>query len=287
MKNDQTVCSKSGRFLLYKRMIRFHVRIGLSFTSKKMKTYYYSKPTDDVIASVHQNFHVPDDYQILVTSLRGRIWNYFVRTLAAGFGWIYSRLFLHVKVVGKEKLKSMQDGYFVYGNHTQPLGDVFTPLTIFSPYRFYAIADQANWGIPIIGKYLVRYGGLPVGNNLHQSIQLVKAIKIVIQKQKGIILIYPEAHVWPYYPKIRPFPATSFHFPVALHKASFTITTTYQHSSFHVKPKITVYVDGPFYPDSSLGKKEAQLKLHQQILAQLTQRARLSNYSYYHYQPKK
>lgn len=249
-----------------------------------MRTYYYKKLTDDLVDSKQQNFQLDDDYQILPISLGAKIWNPIARTLAAAFGWIYSRLLLHVRVKGKEKLRHVKSGYFVYGNHTQPMGDVFTPLTIFSPYRFYAIAGQANWGIPFIGKYLVRYGGLPVGKDLNQSIKLIKAIKTVIRQQHGIVMIYPEAHVWPYYTKIRTFDETSMHFPVTLNAPSFTATTTYTKSRFFKKPRITVYIDGPFYPDKTLNKKEAQKKLHQLIFAQLTNRAKLSNYSYIKYQ---
>lgn len=253
-----------------------------------MKTYYYSKFTDNIVNSANQDFSLPDDYQIIPTSLSARIWNVFVRYLAAGFGWVYSRIFLHVHVVGKEKLSSFKNtGYFVYANHTQPMGDAFTPLTIYPVKKFYAIADQANWGIPIIGKYLVRYGGLPVGNDLKQSFKLIKAIKTVIQEKHGMVLIYPEAHVWPYYTKIRPFNDTSMHFPVQLKAPSFTATTTYQKKRFFKRPKITIYIDGPFKVDPTLAKKKAQKKLHDEIWKSLTNRAKLSNYNYYHYQKVK
>lgn len=249
-----------------------------------MKTYYYHELTDDVVKSARQNYHLPDDYQIFPTSSSGKIWNKVVRTLAAAFGWLYSRLYLHVKVVGQEKLRKAPNGYFVYSNHTQALGDVFTPLTIFSPYRLYIIAGQANWGIPWIGKYLVPYGGLPVGNDFKQTAKLIKAIKTVLQIKKGTVVVYPEAHVWPYYTKIRPFPATSMHFPVALNAPSFTATSTYVKAKIFKRPRLIIYIDGPFYPDQRLSKKEQQEKLHQQILAQLTKRAKLSNYTYTNYQ---
>src|SRR5699024_12184657 len=109
----------------------------------------------------------------------------------------------------------------INGNHTSHMLDVFTLLTILPIKNFYAIANQANWGIPFIGKYLVRYGGLPVGKNMKQSLKLIKAIQTVIKDKKGEILIYPEAHVWPYYTKIRQFDATSMQCPVKLKATSF------------------------------------------------------------------
>ena len=43
--------------------------------------------------------------------------------------------------------------------------------------NYYAIANQANWGIPVIGKILLPYGGLPVGKTIKQAINLLKAVK--------------------------------------------------------------------------------------------------------------
>lgn len=252
-----------------------------------MKTYYYTKLTDDVVQSQQQDYQLPDNYQILPNGRFNQSWNWFARKLAAGFGWVYSRLFMRVTVVGKEKLTAVGgQGYFVYANHTQPLGDVFTPLTIFPPEKFYAIANQANWGIPFIGKALVRYGGLPVGKNLRQSVKLVKAIKQVVIKQQGVVMVYPEAHVWPYYTKIRPFPVTSFHFPAELKAPVFTLTTTYRQPTFGKRPRTVMYLDGPYYPDETLALKQAQEKLHQEVQQVLIKRAATSDYQFCHYMQK-
>lgn len=250
-----------------------------------MRTFYYSHTTDDVVQSYQQDYSLSQNYTIFPQNLLGKLWNPCARILASAFGWIYTRLFLRVQVVGKEKLKPFKKiGYFVYGNHTQPLGDVFSPLTIYPIHNFYAIAGQANWGIPVIGKLLVRYGGLPVGKNLKQASQLIKAVTTVIQDKHGVVLIYPEAHVWPYYTKIRPFAETSFNFPVKLGAPCFTQTTTYQKTAWLKRPKITIYIDGPFYPKSNLPAKAAQTALYNEICNSLKTNAKLSNYKYCNYQ---
>ncbi|MGZ7886827.1 lysophospholipid acyltransferase family protein [Lactobacillus crispatus] len=251
------------------------------------RIYYYQKTIDDVVDSHDQNFSLPDNYVILPNSLGARIWSTTARHLACAFGWVVFRFFDHVKVVGQEKLKQVNGGYFIYGNHTRPMGDVFTSLTIFPIKNFYAIANQANWGIPFIGKYLVRYGGLPVGKNMKQSLKLIKAIQTVIKDKKGEILIYPEAHVWPYYTKIRPFDATSMHFPVKLNAPSFVMTKTYHKKWLSKRPSAVIYIDGPFYPDTNLSRKEAQNKLHDEIWQVMKQRAKNSDYEYCQYIQKK
>ncbi|MBD5429401.1 1-acyl-sn-glycerol-3-phosphate acyltransferase [Lactobacillus sp.] len=248
----------------------------------KQKIYYYHKLTDDLVESDNQNFSLNDNYQIINQNFPNKI----VRTLAGSFAYLLSYGILHVKVVGKEKLVPYKHkGYFVFANHTQPINDAFMPLTLLGIQDYYALASQSNWGIPFIGKYLLPYGGLPVGKDLKQNVSLLKAIKLLIKQNKHIV-IYPEAHVWPYYTKIRPFPTTSMNFPVTFKTPSFTMTTTYQKRKHSTKPKIIVYIDGPFFTDEKLPKKQQQMQLHEKIYQQLKQRAATSNCSLYHYQKK-
>ncbi|WEV38741.1 1-acyl-sn-glycerol-3-phosphate acyltransferase [Lactobacillus sp. ESL0680] len=201
--------------------------------------------------------------------------------------FIYLKLILKVQLVGKEKLTASQNqGQFIYANHTQAFGDVVMPLAVIPASDYYAIASQANWGIPILGKLVLPYFGLPVGHNLKEASKLISAITTLIAKQKTIV-IYPEAHVWPYYTQIRPFSATSMHFPIKLNTPSYAMTTTYQQPKSGKQgkhPQIIVYLDGPFYPDPNLDNKHAQQKLHDQIVAAMQERAKLSNYDYCTYQ---
>ncbi len=246
--------------------------------------YYYQHLTDDVVVTKSQEYHLPENYTIFPHSLGGRIWSKIVRFLAHLISIIYIRLILRVRIVGKSKLSLLRDqGYFIYGNHTQAFGDVVLPLSIISASDYYAIGAQANWSLPILGKLVLPYFGLPVGQDLNQSGKLIKAVTAVI-KAKKVVVIYPEAHVWPYYTKIRPFPATSMHFPIMLAAPSFAMTTTYSKPKRGTKPKMTVYIDGPFYPDTSLNKKQAQKKLHSQIHQTMQKRALLSDYEYCTYQ---
>ncbi len=68
-------------------------------------------------------------------------------------------------------------------------------------------------------------------------------------KNKHSITIYPEAHIWPYYTKIRPFKEVSFKYPIQLNAPVYCITNTYQNYGKHNKIQLVTYVDGPFYPN--------------------------------------
>lgn len=88
--------------------------------------------------------------------------------------------------------------------------------------------------------------------------EFYRAVKTRIE-EKNAVIIYPEGHLWPYYTGIRPFENTSFRFPVELNVPSFCMTTTYTGKQGK-KPKITIYIDGPFYPDMTLDRKREARK---------------------------
>ena len=104
------------------------------------------------------------------------------------------------------------------------------------------------------------------------------------------VIIYPEAHVWPYYTQIRPFEKTSFRFPAELNKPVYVMTTTYTHRHFLKniikRPKVNVYIDGPFYPDTGAGIKDNQKMLHDRVYEVMKSRSHLSDYEYIRYERK-
>ncbi|WP_227002051.1 1-acyl-sn-glycerol-3-phosphate acyltransferase [Pediococcus damnosus] len=176
-----------------------------------------------------------------------------------------------------------QTGAFIYANHTQPLGDALLPMLVAIPRRAYPIAEPANLGIPIVGRLLAMGGALILPAKLSQMIQFQRAMNARLDQHQRVF-IYPEAHVWPYYTKIRPFPVGAFHYPVAADLPSYSMTITYQKGRLLSRPKQVVYFDGPFMPDKSLPRKQRQQKLHDQIHAQMVTRSHQSNVSFMTYQ---
>jgi 1-acyl-sn-glycerol-3-phosphate acyltransferase len=122
-------------------------------------------------------------------------------------------------------------------------------------------------------------GAIPVPDNLHDMTKFNQTIKTRLNQGKAIVT-YPEGHLWPYCTKIRPFAAAAFHLPIKYQAPVYVATTTYQKSRFHKKPKITIYIDGPFHVDANLSKKQAQAKLHDDVKKAMESRAKLSNYEY-------
>ena len=75
----------------------------------------------------------------------------------------------------------------------------------------------------------------------------------------------------------------SFRYPVEENKPVFCFTTTYQKRKFSKLPKVTVYIDGPFFPDANLSLKDNRKKLRDLVYETMLERSKNSTYEYAHY----
>lgn len=246
------------------------------------KEIIYESYTEDVVTSVGQQYCLPEDYCWLKESRSYAVKSKIAYGAGLIFASIYCPLVLHVKVKGRKKLP--KDGsFYLYGNHTQPVGDAFIPAWVCRGKRLYVPVSPANLGIPVIGRLLPYLGGLPVPADKKQLKQFLQALKARTESGNAIV-IYPEAHVWPYYTKIRPFDSSSFSYPVQWNCPVYSMTSTYQKRKMGETPRITVYVDGPFWPDPLLkSKKEQKENLREQVEHTMRERSRESTYEYYQY----
>ena len=103
--------------------------------------------------------------------------------------------------------------------------------------------------------------------------------------RKHLVAIYPEAHVWDYYTKIREFKEDSFRYPVKLESPSYAITTTYRKRK-NKNPRIVAYVDGPFYPDKNKTYVEQKIELRDKVLNVMKERAKTNDIEYIKYVKK-
>lgn len=248
------------------------------------KVRYYSSFSDDFEESANQNYKLPDDYEWVRTDILSRFLSGLIYGLAIIFGGAYCKLILHLKVRGRRNLKGMRGDFFLYGNHTQPVGDVFIPALCVLPKRIFTLVSPANYGIPVIGKILPYLGALPVTSSLHGIKELSKAIEQRLAKHHPIV-IYPEAHIWEYYTEIRPYPESSFKFPAKLNKPAFAMTATYRKGKISTRPIMEVYLDGPFYAEGNT-IKEMAADLHQKVYQSMLKRSKQSDYRYIEYRKK-
>ncbi|BDR59310.1 lysophospholipid acyltransferase family protein [Xylocopilactobacillus apicola] len=256
----------------------------MSTSPSKLTTFYHSFK-EDVVTLKHQNYQLPDDYNYSTDRLTYSLLAPAVSLVAKIIAWFYAIIFLHLKVENKDLLKNINQGYFVYGNHTLPMGDSFTIFLLVPLTKVAAIVAPENLAIPVIGPLLPYGGVVPIPSNRHRLLDFNRAVLDKIKKKKAMF-IYPEAHVWPYYTKIRPLELGSFHYPIETGAPVYCKTTTFQNRRWSKKPKVTVYLDGPITWNQDQSKIAQEKELRDKVQACLEKRSCLSTYEYVHYQFK-
>lgn len=253
-----------------------------------VKTLYYTdERVDEFSSAVISPKRIDENYPYLP---KNRLWylGRFVayRLIAMPIAYLYCKLVLHSTFQGRGVLKQVKgNGCFVFGNHTQPTGDAFLPNLALCPGNVYVIVHPNNVSMPVLGRITPYLGALPLPGTLKAMRNFKEAIHTRIAQGRRIV-IYPEAHIWPYYTGIRDFPATSMKYPVELDAPSLVMTTTYRTRRFGRKPRTVTYLDGPFYPDGSLPPKQRAQALRDVIYKTMKKRAAQSDYEYIRYVKK-
>ena len=258
------------------------------------RVFYYASEEDDPIKTDEQEKKVevglPEGYEFIPKNPFVKLYSAVLFRIFKLFGQYYERGYWQAKFYGREKLKKARgEGYVIYANHTNPFHDVFGPA-LAADRRIFTIISPVNLKIPGIGKVLPYIGGLPLGKTKEEKQAFNDAVDERL-KQKKVLVIYPEAHVWPYATKIRKFPAgdRSFKYAVRNNLPIFTMTTTYHKRKDKKRgdlPRMDVYVDGPFWLDAKLSEEENRAKLAKEAYDSMVKYSKKSSYEYFQYRPK-
>ncbi len=246
---------------------------------KGKKIIYYTDELNDEFSQAQITAKKIDgNYRYEQNSLFKKFTHVFwYRIIAMPIAFAFLKLRFAHRIVNRKVLKQAKDtGYFIYGNHTQPVGDAVIPTFISFPRDAYVIVHPANVSMPFLGRVTPSMGAIPLPDGLEANRNFVKVIEKRIQQKKAVF-IYPEAHIWPYYTKIRPFQAKSFHYPVKQKVPVFCFTNTYQKRRFFKHPRLVTYIDGPFYPDASLSPSEQKEQLRNMVYSCMCKRSELSD----------
>lgn len=258
------------------------------------RVFYYASEEDDPIKTDEQEKKVevglPEGYEFIPKNSFVKLYSAMLFRIFKLFGQYYERGYWQAKFYGREKLKKARGkGYVIYANHTNPFHDVFGPA-LAADRRIFTIISPVNLKIPGIGKVLPYIGGLPLGKTKEEKKAFNDAVDERL-KQKKVLVIYPEAHVWPYATKVRKFPAgdRSFKYAVRNNLPIFTMTTTYHKRKDKKRgdlPRMDVYIDGPFWPDVALSEDENRAKLAKEAYDSMVKYSKKSSYEYFQYRPK-
>ncbi|MBQ7924281.1 MAG: hypothetical protein IJ329_03140 [Clostridia bacterium] len=251
------------------------------------KTVYYKDPLNDEFSgtNIHRTV-VGDNFKYIHKNPLWRATAFLVYFLiVVPVVWFFERVLRRVKYVNRKALKKVRkQKCFFYGNHTRVL-DVFTSSLMVLPKRSKVVADPDSASLKGLKNLIQMLGALPLPTTKRGMMEFVKAMDYY--QEKFHIVIYPEAHVWPFYTGVRPFTSASFRYPVKYDAPVIAFFTVYTEPKGFLarfrKANRTIYLSDPIYPDEGLSPKEAQQNLRDKVYAFMMEKSKLSTYKVIEY----
>ena len=246
---------------------------------------YYSDEHNDDFAELNiEQKKLPSDYSYFSKNPLRLLLSFFLYyMIAAPLVFLIQKTVYHEKIVGREKLRPYRKtGFFLYGNHTRVSGDAYTPALITFPKKAYIVANPDSVSIPGIRHLVEDLGTVPISSDIAGMKRFLNAVRVHADRHHAVV-IYPEAHIWPYYTQIRPFKEGAFRYPALTNKPVFCFTVTYQKRRFFDFPRTTVYIDGPFFADNRNTMKQNQIMLRNRCYDAMERRSKNSTYQHVTY----
>jgi 1-acyl-sn-glycerol-3-phosphate acyltransferase len=247
--------------------------------------YYTDELTDEFSNAAITPKRIDGSYRYLRKGFIDRFAHILLyRIIAEPIAWLFLKIKFNHKIINKNVLKKDKTkGYYLYGNHTNPMADAFIPSMLTFPKKASVIVHPNNVSMPVLGAVTPYLGAFPLPDDKEAMKNFGAALTETI-RCKNPIVIYPEAHIWPYYTDIRNFKDTSFHYPVSENVPVYCFTNTYHKKRFGKGCKIITYVDGPFFPDeNATSPKTKRLSLRNQVYDKMKMRAKANTIEKIHY----
>lgn len=252
---------------------------------KNKKIIYYKDELNDDFAGTNINTKkIDSSFKFIHKNIFWRACSFLLYYLIViPFIWIFMRVFLRVKYKNKKAIKKIKP-CFIYGNHTSFI-DAYIPNLLSFPRRNRIIVNPDTVSIKGLKNLTQMLGALPIPSTITAKKKFLQAVNYYSQKQN--ITIYPEAHIWPYFTKVRPFKDTSFYYPVKKNAPVIAFFTAYTKPkglfSFMRKANITIHISDPIYPDNTLPIKQAQKDLRDKVYNFMLEKSKNSNYEVIEY----
>lgn len=242
------------------------------------KVIYYESENEEFSGLTKNTIAIDGKFKFLHKNIFWKIFAFIVyRVIMTPFAFIYCRLKFSLKTVGREKLKNFKSGCMMYSNHTLMAGDAFIPNITTFPKKNYVIVHPDNISTPGTKNFIMMCGAIPIPTDIQAYRGFLNAVEKRLLEH-ACVTVYPEAHIWPYYTGIRKFSDSAFRYPVKYDVPIFVSTTTFQKKKRGSVPRVTVYIDGPFYAEGENARAKAKY-LRDKAYETLLLRSQNSTYS--------
>lgn len=216
----------------------------------------------------------------------GLLWNTGARLLYRFLAQPAAFVFVKAAFLQRFRNKSAinaAEGAYIYANHTCGCLDAFVPSLLCPNKRCGIVVGREAVSIRGLACVVEQLGGIPLGSTVKQKAEMCRFIQQKV-RDGGLVTIYPEAHIWPWYTDIRPFSAAPFAYPARDGAPVYALTNCYRRRLLGSLPKVISWVDGPFFADMSLPLPERRQELRDLCYSAMKQRASaFSDYGYYTY----
>lgn len=249
------------------------------------KTVFYQDPLHDDFAGTHiATKALPADFRYVRTNPLWRAAGQTIYRVAQLIAFLFRKVWCCQHFENKDCLRAVRGrGAYVYANHTQGVMDAFLPCQLRFPGQSFIVVGPDALSIPLLQNLVQMLGAIPLGSTMAQSREMTRCVHKRVA-DGNLVTIYPEAHIWPYYTGIRPFPDHSFGYPARDGAPVYAMTSCYQKRPFGKRPKVITFLDGPFFPDMNLPLPQRKQKLRQQCHDAMVKRAEAySTYRFYEY----
>ncbi len=246
----------------------------------KQRVYYYSDELNDDFGNVtfKEKYILPNDYNYKrnwIQQIFGPIifWG-LCHTILTGYC-----IFNGTKVKGRENVKAfykvckeMDTGGFIYGNHTANQDAFDIQALVIRRKMVNVIANPDMLSSKFLGAIVKMLGLIPLATSVKGQANMMKGMEYYLKKKKQSIIIYPEAHIWPYYTKIRPLRVATLHYPAKFNTPILPVVTCYRKPRRkNGKPKRTLIVGKPIAPLKDKSSIENKKYLWEELTKQMNE----------------
>ena len=181
---------------------------------------------------------------------------------------IASRLVFGLKIIGKKNLRYIRGGAVTVTNHVHVLDSPMVACTLFPRKPLFA-SLKSNFEIPVVRRLVRILGGVPIPESPKALGAFMEAMRAQLQRGR-IVHFYPEASLWPWYDKLRPFKNGAFHLAVRSGVPVVPMVFTFREpgwlmSRLRKKPLITLRIGEPEYPVQIGSERSRVMEMRQAV----------------------
>jgi 1-acyl-sn-glycerol-3-phosphate acyltransferase len=154
-----------------------------------------------------------------------------------------------------------------------------TPSILSFPKRAFVVTGPEAVSIKGIRTLVQMLGAIPLPSSFPGWKKFMKSMQE--KTEKHTVMIYPEAHIWPYYTGIRPFGESSFKYPFQMKRKVVANVITYRQRKIfkNTRPLVTATLSDPFDPSCF----ESPKALRDAVYGFMAEAVSKDNYAYWEY----